>query len=281
MRLIAGSSLHLQQLLAVVLLGWLFGVDRAQAAARAHADAEAVLEIASSTPGSTLNFVGSGVKQVGALSSSVYDSLNRLRIAGAFPTSGVNVPMSTGQKIEIDIQAGVRTDSLSLGQSAEFQIDIYSNLAVQNTGAIDAIVTFAFEREYFLHTFLDDTGTVFGQARGEFSLLATSYDSSGVESDRFSLPYEAEIRQGVGGAGPQDHFNFELMIPAGGSGSVAMHAMARSQVAIVPEPGAALMLVTGAAMLFIGVTRFLAPRSHRRNGLANFKKRRLISTAAN
>lgn len=232
----------------VLVLAALACVERAQGAGRAHSDAEVVLQITSITPGSTLNLIGSGVKQVGTTSTAVYDSLNRLRIGGTFPASGVNVPMTVGGRFELDIQAGVRTDFLSLGESAELQIDISSNLAIQNTGITDATLSFAFEREYFLNTFLNDH-TEFGRARGEFEMLATSFDSAGIESDRFPFSYEGQVLLGAGSAGPQDHFNFDLLIPAGGSGSVAMHAMAYSQVALVPEPGSAVLLIVGAAAL--------------------------------
>jgi len=236
-----------------------FGV--VHAASFASADAEIVLRLDGMHQTGTnlpaeLSIQGFGSRHVGTLSPAVYQSLNRVRVSGATVPNNSPVAMEPsptplmGDKLELDAQAGVRTNTLGPGQSAELAITILGAVQIVNANAFDVTIDFFYEREFILNTSLGDPLMESALARGEFSILGRSYDNLGGIADEFTRAFDQTVVAGDY-QNPEEKFGFQFLVPAGGTASFDLSATAFSRVAVVPEP-ASLVPFTLGVLLMLG-----------------------------
>jgi PEP-CTERM motif len=229
----------------------------ASAAAFARTDAEIALRLDGITKTGTANpatleVSGSGTRQLGPLSPAVFDSFNRVRVSGvsnpATPVTMLAAAFPNGDKLELDGQSGVRTDTLVPGQSAELLITLTGAVDVVNSNAFDATMNIFYEREYFLDTSISDAATEQALAHGTFHILGRSFDAAGAQADEFGRDFDQALSID-GGVNPQEKFNFNFLVPAGGTARFDMTATAYSRVALVPEPASLVLLSFGLASL--------------------------------
>lgn len=220
----------------------------------AATDVEIVLAIESVSPFATLSFSGSGTADASPIVPAVDGSFRRVRVAGETITDGSSVSMSVGQKLELDAQPRVRSNSLSAGESALFRIDLAGTLDVVNQNAFDVTVTVFLEREFFLDARIGDPLTEHARSSAGFHLLVTSHDVLGALVNNFSQDFEDEDIDGEE-SNPQQKITFDFTVPAEGTANFQLTAYGESYVALVPEPTSACLLGLGGAMTWLGLRR--------------------------
>jgi hypothetical protein len=226
-------------------------------AATAHTDAEIALRLdgitqSGTTNPATLDVFGAGSRQVGPITPAVFDAFNRVRISGVTnPTAPVAMtaaPFPSGSQLELDSQVGVETDTLSLGQSAELLITLTGTVDIANHNAFDATMNIFYEREFFLRTTINNPAAEQALSHGTFHILGKSFDSTGTIVDQFSRDFD-QAQAVEDFANPEEKFNFNFVIPAGGTGRFDMTATAYSRVAVVPEPAGFVLIAFGMGAL--------------------------------
>lgn len=228
--------------------------DPAAAATFATGQTEVVLGVKAATPAADLSFSAFGSRQIGPITPSVHRSSNTIRVKetnmvnDAILADNVVAPLTVGWELDLVAMAGVLPTFLTPGQTAAFMIEFYGELNVENTGALDAQVTFALEREYFLNAPVDDPATYFTRAGATFSMTAQSLDAFGVQADSSAYALDGETSQGARFITPNDRFDFTLMIPAGGTGRVQLFTTGYASIRQVPEPSALATCVCGLAV---------------------------------
>src|SRR4029079_6957312 len=143
-----------------------------------------------------------------------------------------------------------RTKRLAPGESADFLLTLTGAMDIANHNAFDATMNIRYEREYFLTSSLMNAATEQALSHGTFHILGQSFTAAGAPVDTFQRDFDQALSNGTS-ANPEEKFNFNFLVPAGGTARFDMAATAYSRVALVPEPASLAMFSLGALALAV------------------------------